>query len=247
MDDLKGKQSAKNNIVLITPVSKDLLYFKIADSIKNYIKLNHMQPGDKLPSERVLSAQFECGRHSIREAMRILQNESIVKVKIGSGTYISRNSDAGSLFLKLVKVNYLELLSIKTELEKYAVRSVIQNTAVEQLDLLDNILTELELRASQGIFDSDTDKLFHKTLVGLTGNKMLEQIIEKIIEAFDDYAGILLRSSEICMDTIPFHRDLLDAIRAGDPELANQACDRIMEIDSRVLNMIDSQSSGHSL
>lgn len=239
-----NSRTAKNNIVLITPVSKDLLYFKIADSIRSYIRLSHLKRGERLPSERELSAQFECGRHSIREALRILQNEGVIRVKIGSGTYIADDSDVGSLYLKLVKVNYMELLSIKTELEKYAIRTAICRGAAACTDGLASVLAELESDATQGRFNSDTDKLFHRRLIEMSGNRMLVQIIEKIIESFDDYAGVLIRSSRICVETIPFHRQIVEALRRSDPEMAARACDRIMQIDSLVLNMLDSRAPG---
>ena len=36
--------------VKLEPVEKDSLYLKISDSIYNYIRMNNLQPGDKLPS-----------------------------------------------------------------------------------------------------------------------------------------------------------------------------------------------------
>lgn len=58
----------KKEIALMTPVSKDLLYVKIADAIHGYIRENNLKPGDRLPSERALSQQLGTGRHSVREA-----------------------------------------------------------------------------------------------------------------------------------------------------------------------------------
>ena len=229
----------KNGIALITPISKDLLYVKIADAIQNYIRMNKLQPGDKLPSERTLSVQFQTGRYSVREALRVLEAEKIIEVKTGSGAYIAENSTSSSIFLKLVKVNYLELLSIKTSLEKLALQSVIENGKQSQFDQLEIIVTKLEKEGAQGIYDVAADKKFHKMLVEISGNKTLAQMIVKIIEAFDDYSGVLDQSATMCIETIPCHRQMLDAIKERNVELANKACDRIMSLDTQVLHAME--------
>jgi len=232
----------KNDIALITPISKDLLYVKIADAIQNYITQNQLQPGDKLPSERTLSAQFKSGRHSVREALRGLESENIIEVRTGSGTCVAQNANSSSIFLKLVKVNYLELLSIKTELEKVAIKSVIEIGNSNQFAQLEAIIVKLEQAAAEGIYDVAADKAFHKTLAEISGNKMLAQMIEKIIEAFDDYSGVLKQTAKMCIDTIRCHREMLEAIKKRNVELANQACDHIMRIDSQVLSAVDTNS-----
>ena len=41
----------KKNDILLKPVEKDSLYLKISDAVYSYIKMNNLQPDDKLPSE----------------------------------------------------------------------------------------------------------------------------------------------------------------------------------------------------
>lgn len=43
-----------------------------------------LKPGDRLPSERVLSEQFQRSRHIIREALRMLQQDGLITVELGS-------------------------------------------------------------------------------------------------------------------------------------------------------------------
>lgn len=225
----------KNDISLITPVSKDLLYTKIADAISDYIKNNHLMPGDKLPPERELAASFQTSRHTVREALRVLENQGIIRSQIGSGTYVSHIEDDSSLYLESVKINYLEMLNIKTELEKYAISLVLERADEVKPEELDRLLCRIEESSKRGIFESDTDKQFHYRLSEMSGNKMLAQMIKKMIEAFDEYYSILPQSAQLCLSTVCIHRELLDAIIRRDAEAASKACDKILLIDKTLI------------
>ncbi|RHR27636.1 FadR family transcriptional regulator [Clostridium sp. AF19-22AC] len=225
----------KNGISLITPVSKDLLYTKIADAVSDYIKNNHLMPGDKLPSERELAASFQTSRHTVREALRVLENQGIISSQIGSGTYVAHVEEESSLYLESVKINYLEMLNIKTELEKYAISLVAERVAAKDLEELESLLGRIEDSSQRGVFESDTDKQFHYRLSELSGNKMLAQMIKKMIEAFDEYYSILPQSTQLCLRTVARHRELLDAISRKDTEAAAKACDEILLIDQTLI------------
>ena len=228
----------KNDISLITPISKDLLYIKIADAISDYIQKNNMVSGDKLPSERELAARFHTSRHSLREALRVLENQGIINSKMGSGTYVAHIREKSNLYLDFVKINYLEMLNIKTELEKYAIKLVIGQADEASIHELERILDIMEESGRKGIFESGTDKKFHYLLADLSGNKMLAQMIKKMIETFDEYYGVLPQSTQLCLDTIGFHRELLDAVKRCDTEAALASCDEICLIDRKLIEVV---------
>ena len=73
----------------LKPVEKESLYLKISDSIYSYIKVNDLQPGDKLPSERDMATMLQTSRNSVREALRILEDRGLIYVKTGSGVFVS--------------------------------------------------------------------------------------------------------------------------------------------------------------
>ncbi len=225
----------KNDISLITPVSKDLIYMKIADAITSYIQANDLQYGDKLPPERELAARFQTSRHSVREALKVLENQGILFSKVGSGTYVAHNRRHSSIYMEFVKINYIEMLSIKTELEKYAARLAMHNISESQMEQLDRILSRMEEQMEKNIFDSDTDKKFHDALTRLSGNHMLHQMIWKMIEVFDEYYGIIPQSKQLALETVPWHRTIFDAIRDKDESMIDTAYDRILTIDKKLV------------
>lgn len=66
------------------------VYIQIHDKIKEDIEKGVWKIGDRLPSERELSIQFNVSRMTLRQAIQTLAEEGILERKIGSGTYVAR-------------------------------------------------------------------------------------------------------------------------------------------------------------
>ena len=64
-------------------------YGQLADRLREFIRTGRWQPGEKLPAERALCGQFELSRITIRQALRLLENERLLERRHGSGTYVS--------------------------------------------------------------------------------------------------------------------------------------------------------------
>ena len=61
----------------------------IIASIKDLINLKNLEPGDKLPAERVLSEKFKVSRSNVREAIQKLEFYGILKSIPQSGTFVA--------------------------------------------------------------------------------------------------------------------------------------------------------------
>ncbi len=229
----------KEDFIPIKPVSKDLLYMKIADAIMDYIKENNLKDGDKLPSERMLAEQFATSRNSVREALRVLENENLIKVQTGKGAFISSEGIADSLYVKLWKVNYIELLEIKCLLEKSIVEKLCKSIDRHELDYLEEPLLKLETAAATGIYLQKLDYIFHSRIRHLGKNSTLEQMIDNLVMALDNYGKDLYGVEGIWCSTIPYHRDMFQAIKEGNMFQADEACQKIFETDAQALKLVD--------
>ncbi|MEZ4671724.1 MAG: winged helix-turn-helix domain-containing protein [Anaerolineae bacterium] len=58
-----------------------LINNQVQDAVKQYILDNHLQDGDKLPSENALSKQLGVSRNSVREAVHSLASLGIIDVR----------------------------------------------------------------------------------------------------------------------------------------------------------------------
>ena len=62
-------------------------FLHIVQQLRELIEQENIQPGDKLPSERVLTERLQVGRSSVREALRSLELLGLIETKHGGGTY----------------------------------------------------------------------------------------------------------------------------------------------------------------
>ncbi len=76
------------NEILLKPIRRVRLYENAVDQIQTLILRKKYTPGDRLPSERSLAQQFHISRHSLREALRILDVMGLIEIKVGDGIYV---------------------------------------------------------------------------------------------------------------------------------------------------------------
>lgn len=67
------------------------LYKQIYSDIVHKINSATLVPGDKLPTEMSLCAEYNCSRATIRRALGLLEKEGYIYRKSGTGTFISYN------------------------------------------------------------------------------------------------------------------------------------------------------------
>ena len=75
----------------------------IADRIKDFIRAESLQPGDRLPQERDLIDGFKAAKGTIREAMKALETQGLIYTRTGPG--------GGAFVAKPSAQHAMELLS----------------------------------------------------------------------------------------------------------------------------------------
>jgi DNA-binding transcriptional regulator YhcF (GntR family) len=73
---------------------KSVLYKQIIDWVINCMESGMFKPGDKLPTEESLAAQFQVSRGTVRTALNMLKNNRVIESIHGSGYYISKVQEA---------------------------------------------------------------------------------------------------------------------------------------------------------
>lgn len=72
------------------------LYQEIAESIRQAIVRGELKPGDKLPSVRSLSAQWNCAPGTVQQAYRELARQGLVVGRSGQGTRVAASIPPGT-------------------------------------------------------------------------------------------------------------------------------------------------------
>ena len=65
------------------------IYIQIHNDIKRAIEAGKWAVGDRIPSERELSRNFDVSRMTLRQAIQTLVDEGFVERQVGAGTYVA--------------------------------------------------------------------------------------------------------------------------------------------------------------
>ena len=72
----------------IDPASDRAVYKQIADHLRAAIARGRLREGDQLPSEAQLMAHYGVARMTVRNALRLLQDEGLITAEHGRGVYV---------------------------------------------------------------------------------------------------------------------------------------------------------------
>jgi GntR family transcriptional repressor for pyruvate dehydrogenase complex len=209
---------------------RDKLYKQVADRIQQLILAQSLRPGDKLPGERELAEQMDVSRTVVREALRVLSDRGLVKVKSGCGTYIRElSAQDATASLEL----FIKLKSSPARLENlYQVRRMIE---VEAAGLAAQRATEKDLEAVEAAIEGMAahqddpqeyarwDLAFHKAIVTATGNDLFSVLITPISDLLQEMVRVSLGAPGAIADGLAYHRQILECIKDRDQDRARQA------------------------
>lgn len=126
------------------------MFIHIVKQLRELIVDKKIQPGDKLPSERVLSETLNVGRSSVREALRSLELLGLIETKHGGGTFLTAVQhnqlvEVLSSFI-LQEAKSIEDVHLTRQMhEKEAIRTVCANIKLQELPVWDSLFLKLEL------------------------------------------------------------------------------------------------------
>jgi GntR family transcriptional regulator len=73
-------------------------YYQLAEILRSQISAGDVKPGDQLPSEDALCRQHAVSRGTVREAVRLLVDEGVIRREHGRGTFVTEPPAKRTLF-----------------------------------------------------------------------------------------------------------------------------------------------------
>lgn len=215
--------------MILEPIGKkEKLYVTIAKQLNQAIDNKVYIAGDKLPTERELSAQLGVSRASVREALAVLEIMNVIEVKVGDGSYVRQRSSDFELEIKNNSVSeliearsYIESLIVKLAIERATDQDIVNLEATNE-GLRKTINDEKRI-AEFFAFGVD----FHKKLAEATHNDVLVKIATSLFEQdshplWQHLNMKVLLSYEARRHQLEEHEGILHAIVAKDHEKAEQ-------------------------
>lgn len=207
---------------------------QVAESIKKFIVTEGLMPGDRIPSEPELIERFGMAKGTIREALRILDAQGLVKSRTGpgGGTFVHEVSRERAEAL-LGNYFYFKDLTIS---DVYQLRRVLEPELVASLagNLPPHVIEDLEAILASYAEPATTDEeerdqhvaslRFHKVLADQTSNPLLSFVIGFMLTILSDITVSRRLYTPINLDLWARGRDyqtrLLEALKEGDSKAA---------------------------
>lgn len=199
---------------------------KIATQLTELIEIQNLQPGDKLPPERQLADLLEVSRPSLREALHILQAQGLVAIRHGQGTFVQEPLVAQELRASMMASTHdlNELFDAREVLEVPASKWAASQATKEDIRVLRATLNQIDIICAKEPIDYDQlqmlDAKFHLTIVGIAGNRFINQtlnVLQDVMKMSMDTTLRLPGRKEISKRE---HNEILQAIEDGDGALA---------------------------
>lgn len=198
----------------------------IISEIKLLINKKNLEPGEKLPSERLLAERIGVTRGSIRNAIQKLEYYGLLKSMPQSGTFISNLGRAAlngmiDQILNLPEPDFKSLVETRIFLEIKSVRfAAARHTSVD-LEHIEQALENYRSKTLAGEESVEEDLLFHLAIAQASHNPSLNQLMLSITpQIITDFEKYHVCKSDMALNAIKEHEAIVDAIRTRDSDQA---------------------------
>ncbi|QIE47248.1 FadR family transcriptional regulator [Pseudohalocynthiibacter aestuariivivens] len=227
------------------PAPKSDLSAQIATAIRDAIISGEMIVDERLPSEAELAEQFNVSRPTVREALKRLAAQSLIRTQRGAfgGAFVNRLSyseaygqqiTTATLLLSMNDVSFDVACEARYALERAcAPLSALRCTA----DQLASMRAEIHRQGQPGLSDEGfcaSDVAFHRALVDGAGNPVLGYQLAGAIEAMQPLMNMITFTARSRGAIIALHTRIADALEARDAAAADGA---LQELERYTLSL----------
>lgn len=227
------------------PKASDVL----ADDLRERILRSEYPEGTALPPERELVTQTHMSRTTVREALRILEVQGLVRIKTGrsGGAFVRRPGQESvantvDLLIRGRHIRMVALLETREGIEPVCAQLAAKYRTEEDLDRLEaaNAAISVDTGSLEDFLQANVD--WHVAVAQASHNELLTGFmlaLSRAIYASTDNKGFI--DAEVRGHTVHAHRTITQAIRDRDPEAAVRRMNRhvhayaeaVLEVEDR--------------
>ncbi|QCQ92620.1 FadR/GntR family transcriptional regulator [Rhodococcus sp. SGAir0479] len=209
-------------------LSRNLLADQAADELRRRLTAGEWAVGTKLPGETTLAAELGVGRSTVREALRMLAGQGMLRARQGSGVFVERTEPVADGWEAVLQREAIaSIVEVRAAIEIEAARlAAVRATGADVAAMR----RALDVRAAAADASDrefvDADTAVHRAVVTAAHNPVLSELFETLVPrvaaAMVEMIGLLgLRGREGAPDADE-HAALVEAIAAGDADAATR-------------------------
>jgi GntR family transcriptional regulator, transcriptional repressor for pyruvate dehydrogenase complex len=175
----------------------------IVDQIRLLMRQGQLQPGDRLPAERELCEHFGVSRVTVREALRVLEANGLVEIRVGArgGTFVrspskERMGEGIVDYLTMSSVTSGDVTELRMVLELGIIPLVCERATSDDIEELLKLCHQAREALATDSYDVGMSVEFHTRVAQCAHNGAIELLLPSL-------QGPLLRSPEEARQAAP--------------------------------------------
>ncbi len=230
---------------LFKPIKNSRIFEEVSSRIKELIFEGFLKVGDRLPSEAELARQFNVGRQTIRESLRLLESSGFISIHRGGAagpiikdTILIRIKDLFYDAFRIKKVSLEELTLARLEIEKIVIGYAIDNIDENEIEELWKNITAAKEKIEANIIATEENIQFHKLLAKATKNHVFVIVVESMMAVVGDSLSRIGPDIETSSNVVQFHEEILKAIAGKKRDKAVNLLEKhLLEVKGRLQSL----------
>ncbi len=218
----------------IKPLTNKDFSAQIAEAIREAIVSRKLIVDARLPSESELAEQFGVSRPTVREALKRLAAQNLIRTQRGAngGAFVNRLSyeqahaqqiTTSTLLLSMNRVDFDTACEARFALERACAPLAAARRSAEQLAAM---RAEITRQRDPGTSDEAfcaSDVAFHRTLVDAAQNPVLSYHLAGAVEAMQPLMNMITFSARSRERIVELHERIVTGLAARDAAVADAA------------------------
>jgi GntR family transcriptional repressor for pyruvate dehydrogenase complex len=160
--------------------------------VDDRILSGQLRVGDRLPPERELARTLEVSRAAVREAVRTLQAQGVVRSAVGAGaaagttvTAVPAHALTRLLRLHVALANFPlpDVVEVRISLERLSARLAARHASADDLEGMRRLLDHMAQPGIEREQFNDADTAFHVAIAASAGNVLAADLTAAIRES----------------------------------------------------------------
>lgn len=235
----------------ITIIQPRRLYQQIADQLRGLLDGGEYRPGDRLPAERELAEQLGISRPTVREALIALEVEGRIRIKVGSGIFVTEPVATKARRESPIEGPF-ELLRARELVEGAVAEEAAKAASPDDIARLDDVLLRMQRSQHPSPQTLQLDREFHTTVAAILGNAVLVRFIGELfderINPYFERLSSYFENPGTWEQALAEHGRVRDAIAAGDADAAKRAMQQHLQLSQKrfSLNFGEPEDAHHT-
>ncbi|MFR9582290.1 MAG: FadR/GntR family transcriptional regulator [Rikenellaceae bacterium] len=200
--------------------------------------------GDYLPTEELLCAEFGIGRSSVREAVKTMESQGLVRKLQGKGIVVIDETIEATAELLNITLNYKrislqDMVDFREAMEIRLAGLAAVKSSADDIKRIDECLESMRKNKDSYEDFAHYDHLFHEAIAEASGSSISALIMRALRPLLQKQIAHNIQKDFNPQEVIDIHSEILAKIKAHQAKAAGSAMADHLTETHRVLRMIN--------